>query len=453
MKLSKFIPVLFLTVLLLSACAGQPATSEGQTPAPTETSAVEPTSQQTQPAVLQAEKWLGARLNISQDAITVVSVEPAQWSDSCLGLGGPAETCARQVVSGYKVVLTADGQSYTIRTDQTGETIRAENLDLSATPATSQPGNVTDLVVQQLASQLKIDPAQVKVVSSESVEWSDACLGVVVPGEMCAQMITPGYKIRLEANGQSYEFHTNNSGSSIRQAGTPAVEGGHGIAILWKRGGETCQTASIGAQSVSYGPCNGPQTDGKLSDALRRQELAELVSTFQSFTAETKAGSVTFTGQGSAQATPDEQRSIAEWARLVYTELQAGRTSAAQGLIIGWHREGGIAGFCDDLAIYRTGFAYASSCKANQATDLGSARLTAEQLKQVFFWADTWENFEYDHTDPATADAMTIRLVFAGTGLGTANRSDQQAVATLSSNIYFSIAGGSPASASATPTP
>jgi 23S rRNA (guanine2445-N2)-methyltransferase / 23S rRNA (guanine2069-N7)-methyltransferase len=31
------------------------------------------------------------------------------------------------------------------------------------------------------------------------------------------------------------------------------------------------------------------------------------------------------------------------------------------------HREGGIAGFCDDLTVYVTGYAYLSSCKGNVA--------------------------------------------------------------------------------------
>lgn len=71
--------------------------------------------------------------------------------------------------------------------------------------------------VDFLAKQLGIAASEIKVTSFEAVEWSDACLGVVVMGVMCAQGITPGYRVVLEAQGKSYELHTNQNGDSIQQ--------------------------------------------------------------------------------------------------------------------------------------------------------------------------------------------------------------------------------------------
>lgn len=71
----------------------------------------------------------------------------------------------------------------------------------------------------QLAESQSLQPAAITVVEYEAVEWSDACLGVNRPGEMCAQVITPGYRIVLSANGNQYVFHTNTDGSIIRSAG------------------------------------------------------------------------------------------------------------------------------------------------------------------------------------------------------------------------------------------
>ncbi len=70
-----------------------------------------------------------------------------------------------------------------------------------------------------LAQRLKIDVNTIVLVSAEEVEWSDACLGIQQPEVMCAQVITPGYKVILEANGQQYEYHTNASGSAVRLVG------------------------------------------------------------------------------------------------------------------------------------------------------------------------------------------------------------------------------------------
>jgi len=70
-----------------------------------------------------------------------------------------------------------------------------------------------------LAQRLKIDVNSITLVSVQPVDWPDACLGIQQPDVMCAQVITPGYKIILEANGQQYEYHTNESGSGVRLVG------------------------------------------------------------------------------------------------------------------------------------------------------------------------------------------------------------------------------------------
>ena len=70
-----------------------------------------------------------------------------------------------------------------------------------------------------LAQRVKIEVNTIKLVSAQQVDWSDACLGIQQPDVMCAQVITPGYKVILEANGQQYEYHTNKSGSAVRLVG------------------------------------------------------------------------------------------------------------------------------------------------------------------------------------------------------------------------------------------
>ena len=70
-----------------------------------------------------------------------------------------------------------------------------------------------------LVGRLQIDPDTIKLVSVEAVEWPDGCLGVHTPGVMCTMVITPGYRVVLEAGGKQYEFHTNASGDVVRLAG------------------------------------------------------------------------------------------------------------------------------------------------------------------------------------------------------------------------------------------
>ncbi len=56
------------------------------------------------------------------------------------------------------------------------------------------------------------------MVSVEAVDWPDGCLGVQTPGVMCTMVITPGYRVILEADGKQYEYHTNASGDVVRLA-------------------------------------------------------------------------------------------------------------------------------------------------------------------------------------------------------------------------------------------
>jgi len=90
---------------------------------------------------------------------------------------------------------------------------------LVAQPQTG--GDYPDAVTkarEYLANKLGITSDQVEVVSVEAVEWPDSCLGVVIPDTMCAEVITPGYRILLQTEGRDYELHTDESGRNIQLA-------------------------------------------------------------------------------------------------------------------------------------------------------------------------------------------------------------------------------------------
>ena len=53
------------------------------------------------------------------------------------------------------------------------------------------------------------------LVSFEPVEWRDASLGCPKPERVYAQVITPGFRLVFEYQGQQYEYHTNQDGSAI----------------------------------------------------------------------------------------------------------------------------------------------------------------------------------------------------------------------------------------------
>ncbi len=87
----------------------------------------------------------------------------------------------------------------------------------AASPATGFEA-ITDAAVQFAAAELGVDPAAIQVVSVEEVVWRNSCLGVDVPGEMCMEALTPGYRVVLNVDGQEVAVHTNQDASVLRLA-------------------------------------------------------------------------------------------------------------------------------------------------------------------------------------------------------------------------------------------
>ena len=72
-----------------------------------------------------------------------------------------------------------------------------------------QPNDRESIVGQaraDLAAQLGLDTDEIEVLSVEECEFPDTSLGVPEPGQMYAQMLTPGYVVRLGAEGRSYVY-------------------------------------------------------------------------------------------------------------------------------------------------------------------------------------------------------------------------------------------------------
>ena len=61
---------------------------------------------------------------------------------------------------------------------------------------------------EDLVQTAGADSDEITLVSTEEVEWGDTSLGCPHPDEMYAQMITPGYFIVLQSDGNTYDYHT-----------------------------------------------------------------------------------------------------------------------------------------------------------------------------------------------------------------------------------------------------
>jgi hypothetical protein len=186
---------------------------------------------------------------------------------------------------------------------------------------------------------------------------------------------------------------------------------------------------------MAFGTCDNASAQKVSPLPGRAARVADLAQKYASFEAETPSGKLVFKGEGAITATPWEQRAMAEWASLVYAEANSGRTGAAWGLALTYSRQGGIAGFCDTLTVYLDGEALVSSCKGNQSGGGKTIWLSSNQLHALYTWVDGLKSFDYQHKDPAVADAMTVQLMLAGTGKVDNSEADVQAMAGLAQDL------------------
>jgi hypothetical protein len=77
------------------------------------------------PAVVNAARaWLATQTGVDISTLQVVSFEQTEWTDSCLGLGGPAESCLQVMTPGWRLVFRSGDKTYEVHTDVNGVNMR-----------------------------------------------------------------------------------------------------------------------------------------------------------------------------------------------------------------------------------------------------------------------------------------------------------------------------------------
>ena len=161
-------------------------------------------------AVALARADLAARLGIKPEDVRVIS---AVHEEMPLHLARceeekPSGPVQPAMVMGYEIILEAQGQTYVYRGMAGRVKLCREG---GKTMGSEVPRQLLDAVLEDLASRLKAAKSEVEVLSVEEVTWPDASLGCPEPGKVYAQVLTPGYRIVLKAQGRTYTYHTDRS--------------------------------------------------------------------------------------------------------------------------------------------------------------------------------------------------------------------------------------------------
>jgi hypothetical protein len=228
------------------------------------------------------------------------------------------------------------------------------------------------------------------------------------------------------------------------------------VVLELQRGTDPREVVQIGLQSVVIGPAPGPLARKFFPDFWRADVAWYLLRTYAPFERKGREGDLSFHGQGRAKAGPAEQRMIFEWTRQTASEAAGGRNGAAYGLALAWH-QGGSSLDCQDVAVYLTGEAVATSCAWDGEI---RGRLEPGALARVYAWFDRLQPFQAgggQTEESLRPGALETRLVFAGRGSRAgkgprpATSGEQAEIQSFAADLYAELAARTAPAAPGTP--
>ena len=95
-----------------------------------------------------------------------------------------------------------------LQDEQPGEMLTSETNTL--------PPKVKSAVLNDVVKRTSKTVSAMKILEARSQEWSDGCLGLGKPDELCTQAITPGWQIVVTDGMRNWTYRTDNSGNIIR---------------------------------------------------------------------------------------------------------------------------------------------------------------------------------------------------------------------------------------------
>ena len=111
------------------------------------------------------------------------------------------------VYNGYSILMSPFGDSGPFNT-MIG-TLRP----LDGQQAFPYPDRVIEAVAEAMPDA---NAENITITSAERVEWNNACLELAEEDEMCAEVITPGWRVMVDADGTPVEVHTDENAEQIR---------------------------------------------------------------------------------------------------------------------------------------------------------------------------------------------------------------------------------------------
>lgn len=212
-----------LLAVVFSACQAAPTMSP---PPPEEPTRPEPTSTRSAPngsfregedsldrediTALVMED-LSLRYEVEINEIEVLSREEVLWPNPGLGCPEPGISYDQVITPGYLLRLGIQDEVFEYHADERGNFVLCVGGQ-PAVPVEGEGSGMQDNLVKaakaDLAERLGIEQEEIEVVSVEEVTWRDGSIGCPEPGMAYTQALVNGTRILLEAEGQTYHYHS-----------------------------------------------------------------------------------------------------------------------------------------------------------------------------------------------------------------------------------------------------
>jgi len=147
---------------------------------------------------------LASQLGIPTTDLTVGQHRRETFSDSCLGLGGPAESCLAALTEGWQVevVNTRTGAQYVYRSDLSGHQVRQMTSEYGL------PTAVRDRIFATAARDGLNPSPSLGIIAAESHVWN-GCYGLAAADEVCTTVAIPGWRVVISDGQQYWVYHAS----------------------------------------------------------------------------------------------------------------------------------------------------------------------------------------------------------------------------------------------------
>lgn len=94
--------------------------------------------------------------------------------------------------------------------------LQNEQPRLLTSETNTLPTEVQSAVLNDAVKLTSKTVAALKIIETQSQEWTDGCLGLGKPDELCTQAIVPGWQVVVTDGLRNWTYRTDNTGDTVR---------------------------------------------------------------------------------------------------------------------------------------------------------------------------------------------------------------------------------------------